>query len=156
MLAIKVCSLEYADMLLATGDYSALVSIGHPACHEFCDGEIPGQTLRLGIWDKTPWRGRRERPLATGNQIQDLIDFAAGIPQDARVLVHCKKGRSRSTAAALIIHVARGERPETAIAELLRGAPKSNPNGWMLKLADAILDTRIFHAAMHAEIVKWR
>lgn len=151
----RLCSLPYADGLIRTGEYQALVSIGHPAGNEFCELEIPGATLRLGIWDKTPYRGRRERALATGDQILDIIELARRLPSGCAVLCHCKKGRSRSAAASLILQAAIGFDEDAAVNYLLERHPRSTPNGWMLKLADAILDTTLFLAAKDRGCVKW-
>lgn len=155
MKRIKVCSLDYARRLLDTGDFNALVSIGHPRGDEHVLKPWPDYSLSLGFYDSTPYRGKG-RPLFSGEDGISLINFARRLPDDVSLLVHCKRGRSRSSAAALICLVARGHNENTAIFDyLLPMAPKSNPNGWMLRVADAIMGSRLFDACHAAGIVKW-
>lgn len=153
---IKVCSLKYAPKELMTGQYHALISIGHPDGIEHVEGPAPRDRLDLRIGDVTPFRyGRVRYPLMTGEQCLQLIDFAKTLREEQLLLIHCKQGRSRSTAAALIVQAARGVSETKALETLLAGCPKAHPNGWMLRLCDAILGTKLFGYCRRAGIVKW-
>lgn len=73
--------------------------------------------------------------------IRRILAFGADWPGARPLLVHCRMGISRSTAAALILAAAaRPERPEAALAQALReAAPCATPNPLMIALADRIL-----------------
>jgi predicted protein tyrosine phosphatase len=154
MRLLKICSLRYARRLLDTGEFDNLISIGKPGGYEHVNQPWPHRSLSLEFWDSTPARGSG-RPLFSGEQAIDLINFARTAAVDATFLIHCKAGRSRSSAAALIVMRALGHSEWTAIEYLLVGAPKSNPNGWMLKVADAVMGTHLFDTAWRSGIVKW-
>ncbi len=152
---IKPCSLKFAPKFLASGQYQACVSIGHPNGTEHVEGPCPRLRLNLGVADVTPFRGSL-RPMFTGEQCMELIAFAKSLPAHVEnVLVHCKRGRCRSTAAALIIQVARGMDEAAALKQLLEETPKAAPNGWMLRIADAILGTELFGVCKKAGSIKW-
>lgn len=154
MVQVKCCSLKYAPKLLATGKFTACISIGHPNGTEHVEGPCPRLRLNLNVADVTPFRGTM-RPLFTAEQCMELIDFARALPADANVLIHCKQGRSRSTAAMLILLVALKIAESVAIKLLLAETPKANPNGWMLRVADAILGTKLFGTCKKAGCLKW-
>jgi predicted protein tyrosine phosphatase len=68
-----------------------------------------------------------------------VITFARTLPDDARLVVHCHAGVSRSPAAAWIVLVARGASPEAALAEIRRIRPEARPNARLLRLGAEIL-----------------
>ncbi|MBN9243774.1 MAG: protein tyrosine phosphatase [Mesorhizobium sp.] len=74
---------------------------------------------------------------------------------DARLLVHCHMGASRSTAVALVaLAVAHGEsREAVAFADLLRITNKPWPNIHVVRLGDAILRRG---GALIAELERYR
>ena len=149
-----IASLRFADKFMATGEWTSLVSIGHPNGTENCVLRAP-HSLVLNMWDDAPY-WRRVRGLPRGEDVLRLITFAREIHPGERLLLHCKAGRSRSTASAMIVMAARGLSEEYCLAALLRNGRKATPNGWLLKLADALLDTSLFAAAKEAGIVKWK
>jgi predicted protein tyrosine phosphatase len=152
-IAFHIASLRFADRILADGKWDALISIGHPNGTENCVRRAP-RSLIIGMWDDCPY-WRRIRGLPTGEHVLKIIDFARSLNAGDRLLVHCKKGRSRSTASLLIVLAARGVREPEAVEALLANAPKATPNGWLLKLGDALLGTDLFHEAWERRIVKW-
>lgn len=154
-ISFHVASLRFADKLLASGKFDALISIGHPNGTENCARRAKW-SLMLNMWDITPFRGRRKGLLPIGEDVLKVVEFAQALPAGSRLLVHCKKGRSRSTATLLTALVSRGLGENEAVDALLSQHPRSCPNGWLLKLADAILETFIFDAADSRGIVKWR
>jgi predicted protein tyrosine phosphatase len=95
--------------------------------------------LRLAFHDIDQARPALQAPDARA--MARLVDFAAALPADATVLIHCWMGISRSPAAAFILACAAAPgTPETAIAaELRRIAPTATPNPMMVRLADAHL-----------------
>jgi predicted protein tyrosine phosphatase len=146
---IKVCSDRYAVVEIASGQYTAIISFG------WALQPLPRDHLELMIADKTPLRSCDNAPLATGEQILSLIEFAKTLREESRLLIFSTKGRSRCSAAALIVQVARGVSESKALETLLAGCPKAHPNGWMLRLADAIMGTKLFGYCRRANIVKW-
>lgn len=149
-----IASLRFADRILADKKWDALVSIGHPNGTENCTLRAP-RSLVLNFWDDAPlWR--RVRGLPRGEDVMKIIAFGRELHINDRVLFHCKAGRSRSTASAMIVMGARGTSPGAAVKALLQNSPKATPNGWLLKLADDLMDTFLFDAAAEAGIVKWK
>lgn len=76
-----------------------------------------------------------------------LLDTGAALPDDARVLVHCAAGISRSTAAAFLLDVGwtHKNHPITAsdaleaLDRLVAVRPEALPNGSLLGAADSLL-----------------
>lgn len=67
--------------------------------------------------------------------VRAIVDFAKQLPSDARLVIHCEAGISRSTAAAMIVLSVRGVSPD-GIQKILREvAPQADPNLRMLRMA---------------------
>jgi predicted protein tyrosine phosphatase len=120
--------------------FAYVVSIGSPG-EPALQGLrfIPGR-LRLAFEDT--------RSEATGGpsreDIERIVQFARGIdPTKGRVLIHCRVGVSRSSAAAVIVAaVLLGPGCEApAVTHVLRVHPRAQPNVRMLELADEVLQT---------------
>jgi len=76
--------------------------------------------------------------LPQSNQIEQIIDFAHHL-MGLQVMIHCFKGNSRSTAAALIVlslHL-QDERMAALLVRQIR--PTAHPNRRMISLADTLL-----------------
>ena len=80
----------------------------------------------------------------TGRTVASLLEFAAAVPFDDVLLIHCWMGISRGPAAAFILACARSPgTPEALISEALRSrAPSATPNPLMVSLADEELGRR--------------
>lgn len=78
----------------------------------------------------------------TKEQIEQVLEWSAGLPDDAVLLVHCEAGISRSTAVALAILVQKhGLDQIDRCVDLLFGVrPESAPNPLIAKYADQILN----------------
>ncbi len=74
----------------------------------------------------------------TPEHVRAIITFARGLPQEARLLIHCFAGASRSTAAALIVSAAKGEQSADTLAGMLHPTD-AHPNALMLRIADELL-----------------
>lgn len=75
--------------------------------------------------------------------VAELIEFGrslAGHP-DWGLLIHCEAGISRSSAAAIMILVAAGYRPQTAFGLVRKACPEMLPNRRMLRFADEFLES---------------
>ena len=77
----------------------------------------------------------------TQEHIERLVRFASNIPDEAKVLIHCEYGVSRSTAAAyVLLAIALGSGNEReAYAQMIAAAPHARPNIRMVQLAGRIL-----------------
>jgi predicted protein tyrosine phosphatase len=68
--------------------------------------------------------------------IEQILHFSDLLDDDDDILIHCWAGKSRSTAAALIILYDHLEDIQKAKEELLRIRPQAAPNRLICKLAD--------------------
>jgi predicted protein tyrosine phosphatase len=87
----------------------------------------------------------------TKNDVEKILAWGRGLPQDAVVLVHCEAGVSRSTAAALALLVQRfgREHIDWCVEKLLEVRPTACPNPLITRWADELLgcDGQLFAAA---------
>ena len=136
---IRVCSLRWADRLLGTGRYDALLSIGKTDGSMHCS-LLAKKNLLLDFHDETPWHGRMRGRLMTGEDMVRLVRFAKSLEAEERCLIHCKGGRCRSVAAAVVMHYVRFREDEVAACRYVaERVQKGTPNGWVLAVADAVL-----------------
>ncbi|GJD52738.1 hypothetical protein OPKNFCMD_5505 [Methylobacterium crusticola] len=85
-----------------------------------------------------------ERPSAEGptaGHVATALAFTRALEPDARLLVHCVAGLSRSTALAAAILVQHGVPAEAAIAQVGRMRPDMMPNTRLCRYADEALGT---------------
>lgn len=75
------------------------------------------------------------------NQVQQIIDFANEIPLNAKLLVHCAAGISRSTAATyVILCILYGDGKEKqAFEKVLETQPNACPNHLVVEIAEKLL-----------------
>lgn len=71
---------------------------------------------------------------AKPQQVEQLVDFGRNLPDGSWLLLHCAQGISRSTAAAMIVLMARGMAEDAAMQTVKLARPMALPNSWMLKL----------------------
>lgn len=86
------------------------------------------------------------------HHIAAIVEFARGIKNNARVLVHCMAGISRSAAAAMIILQEKGQSYSSACAEVLRVRSQAVPNVRMLYLYEVRKSRRVFAATASVEL----
>lgn len=100
-------------------------------------------TLRLSFEERVDepadYRGLGKFPGVTDHDVAAIVSFALALPRDARLAVQCHGGRSRSTAAAMIVMAATGERTFEQIEHLVSLVPHAFPNERMLALGDRYL-----------------
>lgn len=83
-------------------------------------------------------RDRGEYPCIDHAQL--ILEFGRQMPKDARVLVHCWAGVSRSTAAAYLLVCQHMHGEEHAALELLKAIrPTAQPNRLIVKYGDHLL-----------------
>jgi len=102
----------------------------HPAKHK----------LRLEFWDITAEK-RKHMNGPAKKDVTKLVDFfrkALEAPSEPSFLIHCYAGKSRSTAAGLILLTMFYRDSERARRELYGLVPYATPNGRMIKLANEV------------------
>ena len=147
MINVTISDLYSADNILKTGNYDALLSIGMPDGKRFCSESAPN-TLRIGIYDVTPTvidrktKKWRLNDLPPTDDIIRIVDWGKALT-DEMVLVHCHRGKSRSTAAGLIICVASGMSENEAVEHIHKNRKQATPNWYILAVADQLMNTNI-------------
>lgn len=109
--------------------WTHVVSIGDPGSHRAVrPGQFGDRLLRLEFDADGP-RG------VTLEHVQAIAAFGRALPAEARLLVHCELGISRSTAAAAIILMARSTLSEDDAVKVVRQIrSQAVPNQRMLAL----------------------
>jgi predicted protein tyrosine phosphatase len=98
----------------------------------------PTNHLTLGFHDiEEPAKGRRG---PSESDISQLLEFSRAWNGNGPIVVHCHAGVSRSPTAALIMLVEFNPgREQEAAAVLKKAIPHAALNGWMVRIADALL-----------------
>jgi predicted protein tyrosine phosphatase len=76
----------------------------------------------------------------TREDVERLLEFTRDIPEGARLLVHCRAGKSRSTALAMGIAMQHGMTAQQAFSTVQEIRPVLIPNRRIVDLIDEILD----------------
>lgn len=140
-----ICSRKRVDQHLARGWYTHMISISDP-CGTLRGELRTGNDLLLDFDDNFPEQNRPRRVLASEADIRAICSMANRMgadDDDVMMLIHCGRGRSRSTSAAIILLRALLETEIEACRRLFATAPNANPNGWMLRLADRLYDWKL-------------
>lgn len=124
---LRVASLAQARTLVGEGWPTHVVSVVDPDCLVSCPG-----LLHLVV--EKPDGGFLER-----HGVDAIIAFAQTIPPDARLLVHCHAGISRSPAAAIGILATWGIAPGVAVAEVALARPIMLPDTGFVDAFDEVL-----------------
>ncbi len=140
--AIYVCSLAALDDAIAVSNADYLITL----INEQMMSELetpsrisPQRHLRLVMNDIEEPREGMILPCET--HVERLIEFAREWNGRGPLLINCRAGRSRSTAAAFIIQCALNpHQAEIEIAAALRAASQTaQPNRLLIRLADTAL-----------------
>lgn len=150
-IAITVCGeAEVCDLI---DGHTHAISITDPGTLAVIAACVPeSRILRLQFHDLDAppppadpgWLALRalgQRPvLPVESHIRAIVTFADSLFRGARLLVHCKAGISRSTAAAVIVGCRLMPRRERDVFDhVLRIRPQALPNRRMVRLADGLL-----------------
>lgn len=139
-MTILVCPLSKVASLVAARAPERIVSLLDPD-FTFPDAgpAYADRHLRLRFNDAhvaTPGQG-----VPGVEHVEELLAFVGKWDRSAPILVHCRAGIGRSTAAAFItacLHNPHVEEREIALA-LRQASPLARPNETLIKLADAVL-----------------
>jgi predicted protein tyrosine phosphatase len=149
---ILVCPLSKVMSMVATHTPERIVSLLDPSFTFPETGSVySGRHLRLHIHDiHSPTEGQ---VVPTAKHVDELLAFLTLWRRTAPILIHCRAGIGRSTAAAFIaacLHNPQAE--ERKIANALRDAsPLARPNETLIELADAAMSR---HGRMSEAIVE--
>ena len=137
---ILVCPLSKVEDLVAEHRPARVISLLDPdRTFPELGAEYSGRHLRLRFHDIVFPAPDRVMPAA--EHIREFLGFLDGSDVTDVLLIHCRAGISRSTAAAFIaacyLHP---ERDEHEIAlELRRASTLARPNGTLVRLADEVM-----------------
>ena len=146
---VLVCPLSKVEDIVAEHRPARVISLLDPdrTFPELGDG-YSGRHLRLRFHDIT--LPAPDRVMPATEHIQEFLGFLDAWDETDVLLIHCRAGISRSTAAAYIaacyLHPDRNEH-EIAL-ELRRASPLARPNGTLVRLADEVMgrDNRMIRA----------
>jgi predicted protein tyrosine phosphatase len=116
-----------------------VLSLLDPGKRPFLHPKTPLQNWRLWLFEDVIDPSYDRAPKK--EQVAEILEWAATLPNDAVLLVHCEAGISRSTAMALAILVQHhGLDQINRCVDLLFGVrPEAAPNPLIAKYADDIL-----------------
>ena len=141
-MTIIVCPLSKVALLVAARAPERIVSLLDPDSAFPETGAHVGKHLRLRLHDAHVAAPGRVLPGA--EHVAELLAFVGQWDRSAPILIHCRAGIGRSTAAAFItacLHNPHAAEHEIALA-LRRASPLARPNETLIKLADAALGRR--------------
>lgn len=151
MLPFSITICAEAEVCNLIDGHSHVVSITDPGSTAVIPGSVAeDRILRLqfhdidGLPTDPGWLallalGQRPVPPDDGH-VRAILAFSDGLDRAQRVLIHCKAGVSRSTAAAAIIGCRRMPRREAEVfAYVRRIRPQALPNRLMIGIADRLL-----------------
>jgi predicted protein tyrosine phosphatase len=142
---ITICNFQEADTLMEKNEYDVLLSFFWKPQHA-CQSQAT-HTFKGNVRDAHPMdhlNDSKQVMKVIPRVIKELIFFARELPKDLKVISHCRAGRCRSTAGAIIFLVARGMSEEDAIEQVytIRGRLCA-PNWYFLVIADRYMGTNI-------------
>jgi predicted protein tyrosine phosphatase len=137
---IVVCPLSRVQEMVGTHRPECVVSLLDP---EFEFPELgplyEDRHLRLHFHDVCDYAGGLVVPAAA--HVHQLLEFVATWTRSGPILIHCRAGISRSSAAGFIAACLHGpESGELDIARALRSvSPLARPNELLVQLADTVM-----------------
>lgn len=155
-LQLKIVSQDEAVKLLSSEHkWDGLVSIG-PTDPKQLFRYLPSHYVHLSMNDLTPWEQKNVDGLASAADVLKLVWFGESLGNWSRILIHCGAGCCRSTAAAMALLAAVGWTDQAAVEKVrqIKGGG-GIPNGWLLKLSDAIFGTDLFGICATSGNTKW-
>jgi len=149
---ITISSLRRVPNKFKHTKFDGMISINDPDS-QLVPECVARQTLLLYFRDSHP--GRRKRGCCVETDMRQIVNFTNELPHDAELLVNCHRGRCRSTAIAIIV-LAMQMPVSEAVERVMKAAPKGNPNGWMLHLADRMFSLWTYETCSKLWRVKYQ
>jgi predicted protein tyrosine phosphatase len=137
---------DYREAQMINEYYDAVVSV-----IEGCDVDFghPNHIVeRMGDYGKSyiTWASHDLEGVPKKEQFERILKFVNTLPENAKILVHCAAGISRSTATGLGILASEGWSDTQAVQHLLNKHPQDRafwPNDIILGHFDEILGTNL-------------
>jgi len=137
---IVVCPLSQVPQMVAAYAPERVVSLLDPDfAFPHLGSAYQGRHLRLALHDVHDSGAGRIMPAA--GHVDQLLSFLTLWSRSAPILIHCRAGIGRSTAAAFIaacLHHPNLNEREIAV-NLRRISPLARPNEMLVKLADSVM-----------------
>lgn len=143
---LQVSSIGQARQLIATGWPTYIISIVNDAGGEFPATDIDKAHQNHHIFNFHDVENdeneeyAKEYIIPTRDDVLDILSTAKSFPNDARILIHCTAGKSRSTAIALGVLIQDGMTVRHAFDWLNDHRPGMFPNRLIVEYVDDILD----------------
>jgi predicted protein tyrosine phosphatase len=138
---LKIDGISGAKRLIAKDWPTHIISILNSAGPDFAATTMDRQHDDHWIFEFHDVENRHDDVYVVPSRqnVKDILDCVKGIPHDARVLIHCTAGKSRSVAMAIAIQVQNGMGEQEAFDWAKRQRPVMFPNRLMIEYADDIL-----------------
>lgn len=139
MIQIGVCSKEEVKLRALRWRATHLITALDPGQSIHRPRTIEGTNhLRLSFLDSET---SRQRDCPTIQHVESILHFGSNLPPDAKVLVHCQAGVSRSPAIALGLWFQRnGHDVDAAEKWLFEERPNACPNMLLIEYFDIVLE----------------
>jgi len=137
---IFVCTYQHVQYLVEQTNAKYVLSVGNsPEMDEGILDQLKFLYLQFADIDNPVPQNIRHA--ASKEQIQQIIDFAKHWNGNGPMIINCRQGHRRSPAAAYIVMAALSKHKDySALLNILRmSAPHAEPNKWMIKVADYLL-----------------
>lgn len=135
---IAICSRNKVAETMKAHSATHVLSLLDPGVRTFLHPKIKAEWKLMVMADEL----YSDLPNApTVEHVKEIIEYGLSLPEDSSLLVHCEAGVSRSTAASLVIMVAReGVEAIPSCIEVLKWIrPQSCPNRLIINYADQLL-----------------
>jgi len=134
--AISICALHEVEDALGLIEGTHLLSMLDHGTPMPASAHLPEEHhLRMFFRDTDD---TRDPGAPTIEHMREILAWANGVPHEARLVVHCYMGISRSTAVTLGL-LARSMPPDEAAGRLLEIRPQATPNRLIVSHWDEIL-----------------
>lgn len=138
---LRVDSIHRAKNLIAEDWPTHIISIVNEAGGDFGPSVIDRQHGNHFIFSFHDVENDEstEYVVPTRKDIKDILEAAAQVPDNGKLLVHCTAGKSRSTAVGIGILIQRGMSPQDAFDWMKSHRPAMFPNRLMVEYVDDYL-----------------
>lgn len=139
---LKVDGIHSAKNIIANQWPTHIISIVNEGGGDFGPSTIDRQHSNHFIFSfhDVEDRNSTDYVVPTAQDIKSILDTAAQIPDDGRLLIHCTAGKSRSTAVAIGVLIQRGMSPQAAFDWVKAHRPAMFPNRLMIEYVDDYLN----------------
>lgn len=124
--------------IIATGWPTKIISLIDKTDGRFLDHAGDHHLIRY--FDDIETNSTREWKAPDIDDVTAILAHSADLNPDDKILVHCRAGKSRSTATMIAILIQHGVEPQEAFDRVAAHRPVLIPNRRLIELYDAALD----------------